>query len=107
MPLYQLVSIVGSVQLLAAYAGLQTGLVKAESYFYQIANLLGAACLTYSVIKPFNSGVFLTESVWTVFSIVGLYKLTRGARAKVGPPVPVAQAAGPMDPDAQTDDGRR
>lgn len=78
MPLYQAVSVVGSVLLLAAYAGLQTGrLNPSTSYIYQLFNLVGAACLTYSVIEPFNFGVFLTEFCWSMFSIVGLVKLLR------------------------------
>ncbi|MEO6998075.1 MAG: transporter [Terracoccus sp.] len=78
MPLYQAVSVVGSVLLLAAYAGLQTGrLNPSTSYIYQLFNLVGAACLTYSVIEPFNTGVFITEFCWSIFSIVGLVKLLR------------------------------
>lgn len=78
MPLYQAVSVVGSLLLLTAYAGLQTGYLNvATSYIYQYFNLFGAACLAYSVIQPFNSGVFITEFAWTLFSIVGLAKLFR------------------------------
>ncbi|OFE17188.1 hypothetical protein BA895_17145 [Humibacillus sp. DSM 29435] len=78
MPLYQAVSVVGSVLLLAAYAGLQTGkLNPSTSYIYQLFNLIGAACLTYSVIEPFNTGVFITEFCWSIFSIVGVVKLMR------------------------------
>lgn len=108
MPFYQLVSVIGSVLLLAAYGGLQAGLVKANSYFYQIANLFGAACLTYSVISPFNSGVFITEVMWTLFSIAGLYKLVQIARRRSETPAPVP-AAGPADPeiDPRVGDTRR
>ncbi len=107
-PFYQLVSVIGSVLLLSAYGGLQTGVVKADSYFYQIGNLLGAACLTYSVISPFNSGVFITKAMWTLFSIVGLYKLIRTARRRSGTPAP-ATAAGPADAemDPREGDARR
>lgn len=35
---------------------MQTGCIKTTSYFYQFSNLVGAACLTYSVIVPFNTG---------------------------------------------------
>ncbi len=78
MPFYQAVSIVGSVLLLTAYAGLQTRYLNpTTSYIYQFFNLFGAACLTYSVIEPFNSGVFITEFCWTAFSIVGVVKLFR------------------------------
>lgn len=83
MPLYQLVSIIGSVLLLTAYAGLQLGyLDAATSYLYQFFNLFGAACLTYSVIKPFNSGVFITELCWTGFSILGVVKLMQMRNAR-------------------------
>lgn len=82
MPFYQAVSIVGSVLLLFAYAGMQVGKISTTSYLYQMCNLLGAACLTYSVIEPFNIGVFITESVWTVFSLVGLWKTWTTLRAR-------------------------
>lgn len=82
MPLSQVVSIIGSVLLLAAYGGLQTGYLKTDSYAYQLGNLFGAACLTYSVIAPFNTGVFITEAAWTIFSIVGLVKIGTTMRKK-------------------------
>ncbi|MDN5764813.1 MAG: transporter [Humibacillus sp.] len=100
MPLYQAVSVVGSVLLLAAYAGLQTGkLNPSTSYIYQLFNLVGAACLTYSVIEPFNSGVFITEFCWTIFSIVGVVKLVRmrdanRAAAEADAPEEAARPAG-------------
>lgn len=94
MPLYQAVSIVGSVLLLTAYAGLQMGYLNAAtSYIYQFFNLFGAACLTYSVIEPFNSGVFITEFCWTIFSIVGVVKLFRIRNAKRA----AAEADAPSD----------
>lgn len=74
MPFYQTVSIIGSVLLLFAYGGMQIGKISTTSYLYQMCNLVGAACLTYSVISPFNSGVFITEAAWTIFSIIGLWK---------------------------------
>lgn len=99
MPLYQLVSIIGSVLLLTAYAGLQLGyLDAATSWLYQYCNLFGAACLTYSVIKPFNSGVFITEVCWTGFSIVGVLKLLQMRKAQTsatGTDTP-DQTAGPV-----------
>lgn len=82
MPLSQVVSIVGSVLLLAAYGAMQTGYLKTDTYTYQLLNLFGAACLTYSVIQPFNSGVFVTEVAWTIFSIVGLWKIALTVRRK-------------------------
>ncbi|OFE15502.1 hypothetical protein BA895_06555 [Humibacillus sp. DSM 29435] len=100
MPLYQAVSVIGSVLLLAAYAGLQTGrLNPSTSYPYQLCNLGGAICLAYSVIQPFNSGVFLTEVCWSLFSIVGLVKLlrmrdARRATAELDPPEEGARPAG-------------
>lgn len=68
------VSVVGTILLLGAYALMQFGVIKTESYLYQWGNGLGAACLAYSVIKPFNVGVFITESVWTLISIYGIIK---------------------------------
>lgn len=96
MPFYQTVSIVGSALLLFAYGGMQVGKIEAMSYLYQMCNLAGAACLTYSVIRPFNSGVFITELAWPVFSVVGLWKTSTAARPRrsAEDPAPVAPAPG-------------
>lgn len=75
MPLAQLVSLIGSVMLLAAYGMLNLGKVTPKSYLYQWMNVIGAAALTYSVIKPFSVGVFITEGVWTLIGLFGVYKI--------------------------------
>ncbi|MDO5737123.1 MAG: hypothetical protein Q4P15_11685 [Propionibacteriaceae bacterium] len=77
MPLSQVVSVIGSILLLSAYGGMQTGHLKTTSYLYQFANFFGAAFLTYSVIEPFNTGVFMTEFLWSIFSLIGIYKTVR------------------------------
>lgn len=93
------VSVVGSVLLLVAYALLQLGVKGADSYIYQWFNLIGAACLTYSVIAPFNVGVFVTEFCWTCFSILGVYKTWRVATNRREKRLAEeAAAAGPAGP---------
>lgn len=95
------VSVLGSVLLLVAYALLQLGIKGPESYLYQWFNLIGAACLTYSVIAPFNVGVFVTEFCWTCFTLIGLYRtwrVARNRREKREADAAAAAAAGPGGP---------
>ncbi|KAA8724010.1 CBU_0592 family membrane protein [Corynebacterium spheniscorum] len=75
MPFAQAVSLIGSVMLLGAYGLLNLGKFTPQSYGYQWMNVIGAAGLTYSVIEPLNVGVFITELIWTLIGLVGVFKI--------------------------------
>ncbi|MDO5700031.1 MAG: hypothetical protein Q4P36_00970 [Bowdeniella nasicola] len=82
MPAAALVSIIGSVLFLGAFGALNTGLLDSQSYPYQIANFLGAACFTYTALAPFNAGLFITEAAWALIGIYGIITVMRTAKAK-------------------------
>lgn len=75
MPLAQPISLIAPIALLLAYGLLTAGKVTADHYSYQWMNVIGAAALTYSVIDPFNVGVFITEAIWTLIGLFGVVKI--------------------------------
>lgn len=90
LPLTQTVSIIGAVFFLAGFGALNLGLVTSKSYSYQIANFLGAACFTYTAIKPFNPGLFITEAIWALLGIYGIWVIVRTAKKRAADPEPAA-----------------
>lgn len=75
MPALQAVSIIGSVFFILGFGALNLGLVNSESYSYQFANIFGALCFTYTALAPFNPGLFITEAVWALIGVYGVWKI--------------------------------
>lgn len=75
VPFLQTVSVIGSIFFILGFGALNLGLVNSESYSYQWANIFGALCFTYTAIKPFNPGLFITEAVWALIGAYGLWKI--------------------------------
>jgi hypothetical protein len=73
----QLVSLVGAVMQLVAYALMQLGRLPSESYPYQLANIIGSFMMTVVATINHEYGFILMEAVWFVTSAYGLYKLMR------------------------------
>lgn len=77
-----IVSIIGTVFFLAAFGALNLGWLKSTSYTYQIANILGALCFTYTALAPFNIGLFITEAAWALIGLYGLYNILKIAKSR-------------------------
>ena len=73
----QLVSLVGAVMQLAAYALMQLGRLPSESYPYQLANVIGSLMMTVVATINHEYGFILMEAVWFLTSAYGLIKLIR------------------------------
>ena len=73
----QLVSLVGAVMQLAAYALMQLGRLPSESYPYQLANVIGSLMMTVVATINHEYGFILMEAVWFLTSAYGLIKLMR------------------------------
>lgn len=66
-----------------AFGLLNFGVLKSTSSTYQVLNLLGALGFTYTALSPFNPGLFITEVVWAVVAIFGIWKiLSKGSSKK-------------------------
>ena len=74
MNLYQLVSFVGALLILIAYAGHQLQWMDARRPAYNILNGVGSAILAYIAFHPFQIGFVILEVAWTVISVFVLFK---------------------------------
>ena len=73
----QLLSVLGAVQVLAAYIANQLGRMTAGSRLYSALNALISGLLTYVAVREVNYGFILLEGVW---ALVSLYTLIRPGR---------------------------
>jgi len=69
---YDLVGLAGVALILFAYFLLQVGRIDPLGLAYSVANLIGAALITMSLIYEFNFSAFLIEVCWMVISLVGV-----------------------------------
>ena len=68
----QLISILGALVILGAYAASQFGLVDASKLSYQVANFLGSAGLAVVAIIDWQPGFILLEGAWALMSLWGI-----------------------------------
>jgi len=81
---YQLVQIVGSLLILAAFAASQAGRLPIDSQLYLVLNFVGSAILAVLAWIDHQWGFLMLEGVWAVVSLYGLVQLARG-RAPTAP----------------------
>lgn len=61
-------------------ACLNFDILGADSVIYQLLNFVGALGFTYTAISPFNPGLFITETVWALVAVFGIWKIFSKAR---------------------------
>lgn len=64
----QVLALVGAFFVLAAFAGLQVGRATIEQRSYQLANLVGAACLATAGLMTQTWGFVVLNVVWAAFA---------------------------------------
>jgi hypothetical protein len=75
--IFQVVSIVGAMLILAAFAAQHFRLFEAETRRYQILNLIGGFCCCLTAIAGRQYGFILLEGSWTVMSAWGVWRVFR------------------------------
>jgi hypothetical protein len=73
----QIVQIVGALLILAAFAALQFGRLRADSRSYLVLNLVGSVVLAVLALYEEQWGFLLLEAVWAVVSAWSLAQLLR------------------------------
>ncbi|GAA2754130.1 CBU_0592 family membrane protein [Amnibacterium kyonggiense] len=74
----QLVQVVGSLLVLAAFVGVQRGWFSAVSKRSLALNVAGSAVLAVEAVIEGQWGFLLLEGVWAIVSAVGLVAALRG-----------------------------
>ena len=80
----QLVSLVGSLLILAAFAANQFGRLGSATLPYVVLNLVGSFVLSIIAVVEAQWGFLLLEGVWTLVSAYSLVRLLRGAPPAAG-----------------------
>ncbi|HZF58099.1 MAG TPA: hypothetical protein VEZ19_06470 [Rubrobacter sp.] len=74
----QLVSIIGALAVLGAFAADQFGWVDPGRLSYALANFVGAGILTAVAIVDGQVGFTLLQGAWTLISLWGMFVILRG-----------------------------
>jgi hypothetical protein len=76
----QVISIVGSLMILAAYGASQFKLLSPASLLYSILNLIGSAVLAVIAWIELQWGFLLLEGVWAIISLFTTLRLLAGTQ---------------------------
>jgi hypothetical protein len=74
----QVVSVLGALAILAAYAANQVRLIGPANLSYSVMNFVGSAVLTVIAVVEVQWGFILLEGVWALVSLWGMITVLRG-----------------------------
>jgi hypothetical protein len=74
----QVVSVLGALAILAAYAANQFRLIGPSNLSYSAPNFVGSAVLTVIAVVEVQWGFILLEGVWAIVSLWGMITVLRG-----------------------------
>ena len=83
--LFQLISVLGAVLVLAAYVAINRRWLKPHHRLYNLLNLVGGALLLWVAIADRRLGFVILEATWAMIAIPPLLK-------------PVEERTGPNEP---------
>lgn len=72
--LLQILSVVGAILVLGAYASLQFGWLGREHRLFHLMNFVGAALLAWVAIADRRAGFILLEGAWALLSLPGVLR---------------------------------
>src|SRR5690348_1383859 len=87
----QLLQLLGALMVLAGFAMVQFGVVRATSVRYLALNLAGSSILAVLALDDRQWGFLLLEGVWALVSGHGLWRAARRSGALSAPPPPRAE----------------
>lgn len=67
--------LLGVVIYIGAYAALQTGFIRGQSYTYSGLNAVAAALVLFSMLTDFNLSAAVIQIFWIAFSALGIARL--------------------------------
>jgi len=74
----QVISVLGALAILGAYAANLAGWVNPSNLSYSVANFLGSAVLTVIAVVDQQIGFILLEGTWALVSLWGIFSVVRG-----------------------------
>ena len=77
----QLVSVLGALAILGAFAANLFGWIRPSNLWYSVANFLGSAVLTVVAVVDWQLGFILLEGTWALVSLWGIFAALRGRGA--------------------------
>jgi hypothetical protein len=80
----QLISVLGALAILTAYAANLFGWIHPSNLWYSVANFLGSAVLTVVAVVDWQLGFILLEGTWALVSLWGIYSVLRARVASPG-----------------------
>lgn len=78
--LLQVISVVGALSILGAYAANLAGWLGTNNLSYSVANFVGSAILTFIAVLDQQIGFILLEGVWALVSLWGMVRVLRGSQ---------------------------
>ena len=75
--LYQIISVLGAIMILVAYAGNQRGWMDRETLLYNLLNLVGSSLLAWVAVVDRRVGFIFLEGAWALLSIPPLLAKAR------------------------------
>lgn len=79
--LFQIISLIGALLILAAFGASQAGKLGNETVAYQLLNLAGGACLFTTACVTRQYGFILLEGAWVILSAWALRKIISAGKS--------------------------
>ncbi len=77
----QVISVLGALAILGAYAANQFGWINPSQLSYTVANFVGAGILTAVAVVDRQIGFVLLQGGWTLVSLWGAVAILRGSES--------------------------